>query len=154
MNERSRPAKAAPSLAGDTTSFPQNATARRYWARQLIERQTPDRPRYGSTAWLMLPNEHPDKIAACVVAAECWESIVDTLEDDLQREIEQLQIGHKKAEDLAYLRSFARHIKSNGGKVMTSFEERRRRQLEAAKPRPDDYKGGPLAYEWDRGDGA
>lgn len=128
------------------------STGRRYWARQLIERQTKDRPIYGSTAWLMLPNEHPDKIASCVVAAECWASMEDNLENDLRREIENLQLGHKKAEDLAYLRSFAGHIRRNGGLVLTTFEERRTRQIEAAKPRPGDYPGGLV--EWNRGDGA
>ena len=119
------------------------STGRRYWARQLIERQTPTRPIYGSTAWLMLDSEHPDKIAACVVAAECWATQGDNLEDDLRREVEALRVGDKKAEDREYLESFASHIKRSGGRVLSSFEERRRRQLEAAKPREGDHPGGP-----------
>ena len=139
------------SLAGDSSMIQpigdtSVATGRRYWARQLIDRQTPNRPQYGSTAWLMLPNDHPDKVAAAVVAAECWASTADTLEDDLRREIEQLQIGHKREEDRAYIASVEAHRQQFGGRVLSSFEERRRRQLEAAQPRPGDFKG--------RGEGA
>jgi len=102
---------------------------------------------YGSTDWLMLPNDHPDKVAACVVAAECWATIADTLEADLRNEVYQSQKAFKRGEDAAYRASWEAHRKQFPmPRRMTSFMERRARQLEAAKPRPGDYMG--------RGEGA
>lgn len=120
------------------------STSRRYWARQLIERQTPTRPIYGSTEWLMLPNDHPDKIAACVVAAECWATAGDTLEDDLRREIKALQIGFKHGEDTAYQEQVDAHRERYGEapRQLKSFVERRTDQIAAAQPRPGDHPGG------------
>lgn len=48
---------------------------RREWARRLISRgNTPHNPppRYGSPEWCNLPDSHPAKIAAVVLAAESW----------------------------------------------------------------------------------
>lgn len=48
---------------------------RREWARRLISRgNTPGNPppRYGSAEWCALPESHPAKIAAVVLAAESW----------------------------------------------------------------------------------
>ncbi|WP_017583876.1 hypothetical protein [Nocardiopsis valliformis] len=48
---------------------------RREWARRLISRgnaPTAPPPRYGSEEWCNLPDSHPAKIAAVVLAAESW----------------------------------------------------------------------------------
>lgn len=128
------------------------STGRRYWSRQLIERQTPTRPEYGSTAWLMLPNDHPDKIAAVVVAAEIWATAGDTLEDDLRREVDALVLGFKQGEDAAYQAQVRAHRERYGEapRRLKSFQERRAAQLEAAQPRPGDHPGGPVT--WGGGD--
>lgn len=150
-NGKRRPAEAAnpKSLTDSLQAIGDSsiATGRRYWARQLIERQTPERPQYGSTQWLMLPNDHPDKVAAAVIAAECWATIADTLEEDLRREIEAAQKAYKRAEDEAYKANYEAHKRRFPiARVVDSFSERRARQLEAAKVRPGDFMG--------RGEGA
>lgn len=150
-NEKRRPGKAAnpKSLAGDSSRIQpignsSVATGRRYWARQLIERQTPERPMYGSTQWLMLPNDHPDKIASCVIAAECWATRADNLESELRQEIELAQHYFKRAEDEAYKASYEAHRKrfeSLGRRRGLSFQERRAAQLATTQARPDDFPG-------------
>lgn len=120
----------------------ESSAARRCWAGQLINRQTPERPMYGSPQWAMLPNDHPDKIAACVVAAECWASAADTMEDDLKLEIEMSQKSYKRAEDEAYKANYEAHRRRfPAARVTDSFNARRARQLEAARPRQGDFMG-------------
>jgi hypothetical protein len=130
-------------------------TTRRRWARQLINQSTDQRPEYGSTAWIMLPDEHADKVAACVVAAECWATTGDLLEEELRQEIELARAAFKRAEDEEYQRRAAEHRREQerlNSRVSTSFSVRRLLQLEAATPRPGDYMGGPV--DWKGGDSA
>jgi hypothetical protein len=98
----------------------------------------------------LLADDHPDKIAACVRAAETWAQAGDNLEDELRREVESARKAHKRLEDEEFQASAAAHrrtVERRYGRISTSFEERRRRQLdEAAKPRPSDYKGGPVSW--------
>ena len=159
MNRESHPkvasADSTPIKSYDT-SVPSNklaelALGRRTWARRYIERRT-SRVIYGSTEWLMLPNDHADKVAACVAAAEAWAAAGDTLEEDIRREIALARQAHKRAEDEEYVQRAADHrheIERKFGRPVTSFEERRTRQIEAAKPRPGDHPGGPA--EWNDG---
>ncbi|MGI9083986.1 MAG: DUF2742 domain-containing protein [Aeromicrobium sp.] len=108
---------------------------------------------YGSPAWLSLSDADPDKVAACVVAAECWAYGADHLEDDLRREVEAFQLGFKRGEDAAYQEHARGHRErcEEPGPIK-SFLERRAEQLASAQPRPDDYTGGPVS--WDGGDPA
>lgn len=64
-------------------------TAGRAWAQHLVRRGQAlgAVPRYSSSAWRALPDNDPRKVAACVVAAECWAEHVDTLEERLHTEI-------------------------------------------------------------------
>ena len=121
------------------------------WARRYIERRT-TRVVYGSTEWLTLANDDPNKIAACVAAAECWATAGDTLEADLRREIELMRAAHKRRDDEEYQRAAAAHRAAYSRRQGRSFMDRRADQLEAARPRPDDYQGGP--GKWDGGDSA
>ena len=77
--------------------------ARRRWAeRMLIQAGTPV-PRYGSADWLALPEGDRRKVAAVIVAAECWAREADELEDRLRVEVEFSRIAHKWAEDAEYV---------------------------------------------------
>jgi len=159
MNHESRPQAASADstpIKSLDTSVPSNklaelAIGRRSWARRYIERRTAFIA-YGSTEWLMLPTDHPDKIAACVVAAECWASNGDTLEADLRREIELLRAAHKRREDEEYqLNAQAHRDRYGHASVVRSFVDRRTDQIAAAMPQADDHPGGPVE-PW--GDGA
>lgn len=123
------------------------ATRRRYWSRALIDRGTANRPRFGDTRWLCLPDDHPDKLAAAIVAAEMWAEDGDNLEANLRHEIERgratvLQ-AIKEHEDATYRaeqngwREYAKGLQS----TRPSFVQRRKAQLEAAQPRPGDFPG-------------
>ena len=159
-NGRDRPAGAASSdstAIKSTPNIPPNALAelaigRRTWARRYIERQTPNRPAYGSTEWLALPDDHPDKVAACVIAAETWACAGDTLEADLRREIEYMRAAHKRREDEEYREAAQSHRATCTVHAGRSFMDRRADQFAAAKPHPGDYMGGPV--HWDGGGSA
>lgn len=79
--------------------------ARQQWARLLIERH-PRPPAYGSPEWLALPESHPAKIAAVVVAAECWSMDGDALEERLRLEVLALSRANKQAEDAEYVTGY------------------------------------------------
>jgi hypothetical protein len=119
------------------------------WARRYIERRT-SRVVYGSTEWLTLANDDPNKIAACVAAAECWATAGDTLEADLRRDIELMRAAHKRRDDEEYQQQADGH-RSKYGNPPTgrSFQERRAEQLAAASPKSTDYQGGPV--DWNGG---
>ena len=123
-------------------------TGRRFWARQLIDRAPKPLPMYGSTNWLILAGGDPRRIAAVVIAAECWATSADSMEADLRREIEALQIGFKAGEDAEYQATAAAHrAKCGNSSTLKGFTERRAAQLAANQPRPDDYVGGPVTWE-------
>lgn len=74
-------------------------SARERWAHRLIAPAPKPLPRYGSDEWLALPEGHPSKIAAVVVAAECWATEPEQLATMLRFEAE----AFKRTEDAAYL---------------------------------------------------
>lgn len=127
------------------------STGRRYWARNLLDAAPRPIKTYGSTEWLMLADDDPAKLAGAVLAAEAWASDWENLEDDLRREVEAFRLGFKAGEDQEYQQAAAAHrakLNKRHG-VTTSFQERRRRQLEAVTPREGDHLGGPVT--WERG---
>ncbi|WP_028646664.1 DUF2742 domain-containing protein [Nocardiopsis sp. CNT312] len=69
------------------TSRPHVRSYRREWARRLIARgnTTTPPPAYGTPAWCALPEAHPAKIAAVVLAAEAWAWGTDPLPEKDQR---------------------------------------------------------------------
>jgi hypothetical protein len=81
--------------------------ARQAWAQHLIN-AAPDAPRYGSPEWLALPESHPAKIAAVVVAAESWARDGDDLEERLRREVLALSRAYMQAEDAEYVATYQR----------------------------------------------
>jgi len=118
--------------------------SRRRWAYARIHR-CPTPPPYGSSEWLVLEDDDPGKVAAVMVAAECWAQSGDTLELDLRREVEAARLAHKQAEDDDYqARAEAHrkeHVASRGG-----FAERRQAQLAGVLPQPGDHPGGPVPW--------
>lgn len=98
--------------ADSTAPHPQEALtyARRAWARALIERAKPHPlPAYGSAEWLSLPDAHPAKVGAVVVAAESWVTDAENAPTSLLTEVEALARGHKSAEDAAYVDGMDAH---------------------------------------------
>lgn len=95
------------------------AGARRRWAGRLLCKVATLPPRYGSSDWLALPDGDPSKVAACVVAAECWARAGDDLADDLRAEVDNLREAFKREEDAEYV---------------ASWEEARRRWAYLASP--------------------
>lgn len=122
-------------------------TGRRYWARQLIDRAPKPIPAYGSTEWLSLAGDDVSKVAATVVAAECWATAADNLEADLRREIEDAQVSFKHEEDAEYQAKAAAHRERFKGIVLSDFVARRTDQIAATRPRPGDHPGGPVQRE-------
>lgn len=47
------------------------------WARALIDAAEQPIPTYGSPEWAALPEDSRAKVAACVLAAECWRVELD-----------------------------------------------------------------------------
>ncbi|TFV67721.1 hypothetical protein E4P40_24010 [Blastococcus sp. CT_GayMR20] len=58
------------------------------WARALIDAAEGPLPRYGSPEWTALPDSSRIKVAAAVVAAECWRTSTDPAEIALRLEVE------------------------------------------------------------------
>jgi hypothetical protein len=90
--------------------------ARQEWAQNLIARH-PSPPTYGSPEWLALPEAHPAKIAAVIIAAECWAVDGDQLEDRLRTEILALSRADKQAQDAEYVAGYQSWAKTWAGGV-------------------------------------
>lgn len=80
-------------------------SARARWARRMIEVAAKPLPRYGSDEWLALPEGDARKVAAVVVAAECWATDADSLAEVIGIEVE----AFKRAEDAEYQARAAAH---------------------------------------------
>lgn len=104
---------------------------RRAWAHELISRCDKPPATYGSPEWQALP-DGPEKVAAVVVAAECWALDGDKLEERLRAEVEALRKGHKAADDAEYVARREAHAVDWTG---ASF-------------RPDPYLAQDLDREW------
>ena len=122
------------------------ATMRRRWGYALIRRCPTPAPSYGTPAWLALADDDPGKVAAVVVAAECWAQSGDTLELDLRREVEAARQAYKEAEDDAYQARAEAHRKEWVAPSRDGFAERRQAQLAGVGPRPGDHSGGPVPW--------
>jgi hypothetical protein len=47
------------------------------WARARLDAAEGPVPDYGSPEWEALPHGSPAKVAACIIAAECWRTTTD-----------------------------------------------------------------------------
>lgn len=79
--------------------------ARSRWARRMIDAAEKPLPAYGSPEWLALPDHDRRKVAAVVVAAECWATDLDNLPERIRLEAE----AHKRIEDAAYVERWQAH---------------------------------------------
>lgn len=77
--------------------------ARERWAQRMLAAAERPLPRYGSPEWLALPEGDRRKVAAVIVAAECWARESDQLEERLRVEVEFSRIAHKLIEDAEYV---------------------------------------------------
>jgi len=150
--ERGHPGeKVAPqdSTVGESlTSLPPTPLAdanigRRYWARRMIDKAGgASIPTYGSSSWLALPEGDPRKVAAVIVAAECWAQSGDTLEGDLRRELATMRREHKRRDDEDYADAQQAHreqwepVAKRFARL--TFLERRALQLADAAPEGGD----------------
>jgi pimeloyl-ACP methyl ester carboxylesterase len=128
---------------GDDSAPDSTYLHRKSWSRALIDKATRPIERYGSPEWCALPLDHPNRVAAVILAAESWAWDWENLEDNVRREVEDLRAAFKRDEDAEYVRQYTEHRSAWQKKrvVSISFEERRRQQLEDAKPRPGDFPG-------------
>lgn len=106
--------------------------ARIEWAARLICAAEKPIPRYGDPAWHRLPEGSPAKVAAVVIAAECYAREADELEDRLRAEIEMSRAAFKADEDRDYCSRRDAHRESWTG---TGF-------------RPDPAIRDEIAAEW------
>ena len=131
-NDRSRPGeRAAPNVINscDTSIIREQ---RRSWANILIRRSLSPVPSYGSPAWLTLQDADPAKVAACVVAAECWAVDGDEIVVNLQRELAAVWHAEKRIEDEQFRENAAEHRRVWGKQKLCrgSFVDYVRRQSE------------------------
>jgi len=116
---------------------------RRRWACALIRRATVRPPAYGSAGWHALPEGSPERIAAVVVAAESWQRDDDDLEGLLRAQVEQQRRAFLQRDAEQHRAAVEPLMRA---RVVSSFAERRRAQLDRAAPRAGDHPGG--AVEW------
>jgi hypothetical protein len=92
-----------------TPANPDAITARRGWAKAMVAHIT-DRPTclpiYGSPRWAALADDDPRKLAAAVIAAECWATDQDELPDRARRELAALREAHEAAEERQWAELF------------------------------------------------
>jgi len=93
--EKGRPTggKAAPNSTNESSLTPLDdiarhvdGTSRSRWARRMIGAVAKPLPSYGSPEWVALPEGDRRKVAAVVVAAECWARDLEHLAEDLRSE--------------------------------------------------------------------
>lgn len=148
-NEKGRPQAALSSeLVATTRTSPADtgtlgrSTGRRYWARRMVDKaKGADIPTYGEATWLSLPDGDPVKVAAVVIAAECWAQDGDDIPGRLAVEMAASYAAHKEAEDAAYVAKAKAHRETAPKPVRASFMQRRAEQLAAAAARTGDYTG-------------
>ena len=119
------------------------AAYRRRWAYALVRKAKVPPPTYGSPEWHDLPEGSPEKIAAVVVAAECWALDGDDLPARLAVEIEadRLAEEHRLDELHAENVDMVHRLASRPG-IGMSYAERRARELaDAGLARPGDFRG-------------
>lgn len=126
--------------------------ARKRWVRSMVA-SVAERPRYGSREWLALPEGDRRKVAAVVVAAECWASNIEDFPQQLEAEL----AAYRAAEDAYYAALHAQVYeevvkpltKPNGYRSKTLAE-----RLERARtPRPGDrppHAGSTDSQQTDR----
>jgi len=126
-----------------TAAIAPEVAARRSWAYRLLRRCPQPPPIYGSAEWLGLPEGDPAKVAAVVVAAECWATEGDELPERLALELENARAAFKLETDRDYVERYQSHRAewSRLSQTSKSFAERRAEQPSSVKPRPGDYTG-------------
>lgn len=134
-----------------TPTDPAANIARRTWAKAMVATITdPTRlPTYGTPHWAALADDDPRKLAAAVLAAECWATDLDELPDRVRRDLDAARAAHEAAEDARWTEAFeqARQI-AHAQASPAAFALRAHyattqaeRIADARRPRPGDYPG-------------
>lgn len=110
------------------------------WAQRLIAAGGPNLPLYGSPEWAALADRDPRKVASCVRAAEAW-----------RRDSDPSEIAHRMREELAVMRAIDEDAYWTP-QVVAGVHAVARRLLQRpdpidGRPRPGDYRGGPVPWE-------
>lgn len=138
-----------------TPATPAAITARRAWARAMVAHITDpttaptDLPGYGSPRWAALADDDPRKLAAAVIAAECWATDTDELPHRLRRELDALRTAHEAAEERRWTvadedaRRVIRAAVSPAAFTLRAHyaKTQAERITEARRLRPGDYPG-------------
>ncbi|MFG1909028.1 DUF2742 domain-containing protein [Kribbella sp. NPDC048928] len=129
---------------------PATITARRAWAKAMvahITHRTAD-PAYGSPRWAALADDDPRKLAAAVIAAECWATDTDDLPDRVRRDLADLhQVDeHHWAERFDHARKIAQAAASPAAFTLRAHyaHTQAERIADARRHRPGDYPGQHL----------
>ncbi|MEV6286468.1 DUF2742 domain-containing protein [Kribbella sp. NPDC051770] len=139
-----------------TPTEPALTHERTSWAKTMVAHIT-DRPRYGSPEWARLADTDPRKLAAAIVAAECWATTRDDLPTRLAAELD----AHRAAEQTAWEQWRGDHAGEHAAmakRMVRSLLDPSMRELgrrlsmteaqrvaEARRPRPGDYQPRPTA---------
>jgi len=134
-----------------TPADPAAITARRAWAKAMVAHITnrpTDLPNYGSPRWAALADDDPRKLAAAVIAAECWATDQDELPDRVRRELDAARKAHLAAEEhhwaaaFADARQIARSAASPAAFTLRAHyaKTQTERIAEARRPRPGDRR--------------
>ncbi|MFG1621185.1 DUF2742 domain-containing protein [Kribbella sp. NPDC049227] len=119
--------------------------ARRDWAKAMVARIN-DRPTYGTPRWAALADDDPRKLAAAVIAAECWATALDELPDRVRRDLDTLRTAHEAAEQADWdarfetARQIARSAATPAAFTLRAHYAKTQvdRIAEARRPRPAD----------------
>ncbi|MFK4091115.1 DUF2742 domain-containing protein [Kribbella sp. NPDC020789] len=96
-----------------TPATPTAIAARRTWVKAMVAASPDlpaDLPTYGSPHWAALADDDPRKLAAAVIAAECWATDRDELPGRLRDEIADLHAAFNAARDGYWAELFAEAV--------------------------------------------
>ncbi|MGW7684863.1 hypothetical protein ACWGID_29255 [Kribbella sp. NPDC054772] len=130
-----------------TPADPAATTARRAWATAMVAHIT-DRttnPAYGSPRWAALADDDPHKLAAAVIAAECWATDTDDIPNRVRRELDALHQAEERhrAQQFEQATAIARAAATRAAFTLRAHyaKTQAERITEARRPRPGDYPG-------------
>lgn len=129
---------------------PTNPAARRDWARRHITNVpaavAATAPAYGTAQWAELDDSDPAKLAAAIIAAECWATDLEELPARLRVELEAARAAFEAAWEARWAFLFRDAVKvAHAAATPAAFRLRAhyaktqaQRIAEARKPRPTD----------------
>jgi hypothetical protein len=105
------------------------------WAQQLIANADGPIPPYGSAEWVALPDDSRAKVAATVIAAECWRTYWQP-DEHRRRLTAELEAGHDSDQREEWSAEVVASVHATADRLL------RPRPTIDGRPRPGDYPGG------------